>query len=54
MIDSNAQVKLYKGNQLIKVYNVPVTGSGRYWNVFTLTNEQMQDVNLISNDAMRQ
>ena len=54
LIDSNAQVKLYKGNQLIKVYNVPVTGSGRYWNVFTLTNEQMQDVNLISNDAMRQ
>lgn len=50
---SNAQVELYKGNKLIKVYNVPTTGDGRYWNVFTLTNGHIDDVNTISTKALK-
>ncbi len=34
--ESGAVVKVYRGNQVIATYNVPTTGSGNTWNVFTL------------------
>lgn len=47
---SGAQVKLYKGNTLISVYNAPVDqGSGDYWNVFEYSNGEFKGVNTITN-----
>lgn len=46
---SGAQVKVYRGNTLIKTYNAPTDqGDSRYWNVFTLENGVMTDVNTIT------
>lgn len=35
--NSNAQVKVYKGTELLKSYNVPTSGDGTVWNVFSIT-----------------
>lgn len=34
--ESGAVVKVYRGSQVIATYNVPTTGDGTTWNVFTL------------------
>lgn len=48
---SEAQVKLYKGNTLIGIYNAPTDqGTGIYWNVFEITNGQIKAINKISNN----
>ena len=47
---SNAIVKVYQGNVMIKQYNVPVDqGTGRYWNVFNIVNGEVVTINRISN-----
>lgn len=49
---SNAIVKVYQGNVMIKQYNVPVDqGTGRYWNVFNIVNGEVVTINRISDSA---
>lgn len=35
---SGASVKLYKGNELIRTFNVPINAQGNLWTVFTIEN----------------
>jgi hypothetical protein len=46
---SSAVVRVYNSTGLIRTYNVPATGTGYYWNVFTLSGSTITDVNTISN-----
>ncbi|PID29561.1 MAG: hypothetical protein CR982_02530 [Candidatus Cloacimonadota bacterium] len=46
--ESGAQVKVYKGSNLIETYNVPTNGSGRFWNVFELEGENITPINTIT------
>lgn len=46
---SNAEVKLYQGDNLIATYNVPVDqGNGDYWNVFEYSNGNIRTINTIT------
>ena len=46
---SNAKVKIYQGDVMIKQYNVPVDqGIGKYWNVFNIVNGEVVTINRIS------
>ncbi|MDE5936937.1 MAG: S8 family serine peptidase [Ruminococcus sp.] len=45
---SSAKVVVYKGNSLIKSYNVPIGYNGTRWNVFTISNGVLTTVNTIS------
>lgn len=46
---SNAQVKLYKGNNLLGIFNSPVDqGNGIYWNVFSIKNGNIVTKNTIT------
>ena len=46
---SNAQVKIYQGDNLITTLNVPVDqGSGDYWNVFAIVNGRIVIKNTIT------
>lgn len=44
---SSAVIKVYNSSGLIKTYNVPTTGTGRYWNVFTLNGSTITDINTV-------
>ena len=49
---SGAQVKVYKGSDLVKTYYAPEDqGTGRYWNVFAIVNEKIVEHNTISSGA---
>lgn len=49
---SGAQVKLYKGNTLIGIYNAPTDqGTGDYWTVFEITNGTVKNVNRIASSV---
>lgn len=49
---SNAKVKVYQGDVMIKQYNVPVDqGTGIYWNVFNIVNGEVVTINRISDSA---
>lgn len=49
---SEAQIKLYQGENLIATYNVPTDqGSGDYWNVFAIVNGELVIKNTITNSA---
>ncbi len=50
---SNAKVKVYQGERLIKQYNVPVDQSGKYWHVFDIVNNEVVSVNQITNNSSR-
>lgn len=52
LVTSDAQVKVYKGSQQVAVFNVPTSGEGRYWNLFTLVNGRIELVNTISSSPM--
>lgn len=46
---SEAQVKLYKGNDLLTTYNVPTEqGNGNYWNVFSIDKGNIVGINTIT------
>lgn len=45
--ESGARVVVYRGSQQIADYHVPVSGDGRFWNVFEIRNDQVQTVNTI-------
>lgn len=46
---SNAIVKVYQGDVMIRQYNVPVDqGTGIYWNVFNIVNGRVVTINRIS------
>ncbi|WP_028246680.1 carboxypeptidase regulatory-like domain-containing protein [Pseudobutyrivibrio ruminis] len=38
---SGAKVEVYKGTTLVRTFNAPSVGEGRYWNVFALTDGQI-------------
>lgn len=42
--NSNAQVKVYKGNALIRTYNVPKNKKGNLWNVFEINNGDIKKI----------
>lgn len=49
---SEAQVKVYQGENLCATFNVPTNlGDGRYWNVFAVCNEELIIGNTITNMA---
>ena len=46
---SEAQVRLYKGDELLATYNVPTNQEeGRYWNVFSISNGSIENINSIT------
>ncbi|MBF0360976.1 MAG: carboxypeptidase regulatory-like domain-containing protein [Oligoflexia bacterium] len=52
LITSSAIVRIYNDSTLIKSYNVPTSGSGRYWYVFDLDGSgNITDNNIIQNAA---
>lgn len=49
---SNAQVKVYQGENIIATFNVPTNlGSGDYWNVFAIVDGQLVVRNTITGSA---
>lgn len=47
---SASQVKVYKGENLIRIFNVPIDqGDGDYWNVFALVNGEIVVRNTVTN-----
>lgn len=44
---SGCKVQVYSGNSLIQTLNVPTTGYGRWWHVFTIENGVLSVVNQI-------
>lgn len=46
--ESDAVVRVYGSTGLINTFNVPTTGTGRYWNVFTLSGSTVTPVNTVS------
>ena len=49
---SNATVRLYKGSKLIKTYHVPTSGSGRFWNVFSISGGKLKTINTLTNSPV--
>ena len=49
---SSAIAKLYKYNKLIRTYNIPTSGSGLYWNVFAIKNNQIIERNTIDSSSI--
>ena len=47
---SNAQLTVYKGNDMVKVYKIPTSGTGRIWKVLTLEGDKITDVNAVTDD----
>lgn len=45
---SNAQVRLYKGNQLLNTFNVPNNQPGTLWTVFELVGSTVHPINTMS------
>lgn len=45
---SGANVKLYKGNDLIRTINVPINAQGNLWTVFEIENGELKIVNTMS------
>lgn len=46
LANSNARVRLYKGNELLQTYHVPTDlGSYRYWTVFSIENDVIKNIN---------
>ncbi len=35
LVDSLAMVEIYNSDGLIRKYNIPVSGTGQWWNVFS-------------------
>ena len=46
---SGAMVQVYKNNQLLKTYTVPVEQRGTIWTVFTIENGEFIDKNEVGN-----
>jgi lysophospholipase L1-like esterase len=52
LASSGAQVKIYQGDTLKSVFNVPTDlGSGRFWNLFAIINEEIVIKNTITDSA---
>ena len=47
--DSKACVKVYEGDRLLNIFQVPLDKKGTYWHVFNIQNSQVVEVNNISN-----
>lgn len=47
LTNSNAKVVVYSGNREIATYNVPTTGSGNNWDVFTIKGDHITPINVI-------
>lgn len=52
LVKSGAKVELYKDGNLIKVFNIPTSGEGEYWNVFEINNGILTTINQISSQSM--
>lgn len=49
LINSSAKIEVFKGNDIVKVINVPTaaTGEGAYWNVLELHGDRINEINTI-------
>ncbi len=47
---SNAKVVVYSGNRIIGTFNVPTSGTGRYWDVFSIKGDQITPINTIADE----
>lgn len=46
--ESGAKIRVYADNKQVKIYSVPKFQKGIYWNVFTIDNGIIKDVNTIT------
>ena len=46
---SDAKVVVYSGDSEIATFTAPTTGTGEYWDVFTIRGDQIQTINVIHN-----
>ncbi len=44
---SEAQVKVYQDNTEVASYDVPTSGTGRYWSVFEMNGESIENINTV-------
>ena len=44
---STAKLEVYKGNQVVKTFLIPTSGTGLTWNVFELEGENIREINTI-------
>lgn len=49
---SNATVRIYAGNNLLKTYNVPMNEIGTVWHVFDITENGIETVNEFYNESV--
>ena len=47
LVGSDAKVVVYSGDREIATFTAPTTGSGDYWDVFTIRGDQIQAINVI-------
>lgn len=47
--NSKANVKVYDGNKLLEIFQVPDDSEGNYWHVFTITDGQINGINSVNN-----
>lgn len=47
--NSKANVKVYGDNKLLETFNIPMDTKGTYWQVFTITDGQINRVNVVRN-----
>lgn len=53
LIDSGAKVEVYNQSGLIRTYYVPTSGTGRWWNVFSMNGSTITTINTISSESPR-
>ncbi|MCK9450418.1 MAG: hypothetical protein M0Q90_01900 [Bacteroidales bacterium] len=46
--NSKASVKVYGDNKLLEIFQIPVDTEGTYWQVFSVTNGQINRINVVS------
>ncbi len=53
LIDSGAKVEVYNHSGLIKTYYVPTSGTGRWWNIFSMNGGVITTINTITDTPPR-
>ena len=51
MANSSAKVTVYKGNTLVRTFNVPSNKSGTVWHVFNIINGEIIPVNTVGYES---
>jgi len=51
--NSKANIKVYGDNKLLESFNIPIDTQGVYWQVFTITDGQINKINTVSNTLLQ-